>query len=80
MIAFKVNPNDTSITSWHEVEFGNDHEHFAGRRVRVLATDPQTAIMMVNSMTSEELAPLVPARVSPATAEVLLKIFPIDKK
>lgn len=80
MRAFKVNPNDTSITPWHEVEFGNDHEHFAGRRVRVMATDPQTAIMMVNSMTPEELAPLVPSRVSPATAELLLKIFPFDKK
>lgn len=78
MRAFKVNPNDTSKTSWHEVEFGKNHPHFAERRVRVMATDPQTAIMMVNSMTPEELAPIVPARVSRATAELLLKIFPVD--
>lgn len=79
MKAFKVDPKDTAITTWHEVEFGGNHEHFASRRVRVMATDPQTAIMMVKSMTPEELAPMVPARVSPSTADLLLKIFPIPK-
>lgn len=78
MKAIKVNPNNSSITSWHEVEFGKDHEHFANRRVRVMATDPQTAIMLVNSMTPEELEPMVPARFSPTVSKLLLKIFPVS--
>ena len=78
MKAFKVNPKDTGITTWHEVEFGDDHEHFAGRRVRVMATDSQTSVIMVESMTPEELEPIVPARISPATAKLLFKIFPIS--
>ena len=79
MKVVKVNPNDSSITSWHEVEFSDDHEHFANRRVRVMATDLQTAISIVNSMTPEELETIVPARVSPAEMNLLFKIFPIPK-
>ena len=79
MKAFKVNPNEASITSWHEVEFGDAHEHFANRRVRVIATDSQTAILMVNSMTPDELAPFVPARFSPAEIDLLSKIFPLPE-
>lgn len=79
MKAFKVNPNDASVTTWHEVEFGEDHEHFANRRVRVMATDPQTAILIVESMTPEELEPMVPVRFSPTEIDLLLKIFPYPK-
>lgn len=79
MKAIKVNINDASITSWHEVEFGDDHEHFANRRLRVMATNSQTAILMVNSMTPEELEPIVPARFSAAEIELLFKIFPLPK-
>lgn len=79
MKAFKVNTNDTSITSWHEVEFGDDHEHFANRRVRVMATDSKTAILMVNSLTPEELEPIVPTRFSPAEIDLLFKLFPLPK-
>lgn len=79
MKAFKVNPNDASLASWHEVEFGADHEQFANRRIRVMATDAETAIMLVKSMTPEEMAPMVPARFSPSEIELLFKIFPVPK-
>lgn len=79
MKAYKVNPNDTSLLPWHEVEFGASHDHFANRRVRVMARDSQTAILIVNSMTLEELEPLVPARLSPSEIDLLFKVFPIPK-